>query len=75
MKFLVSEAGVLCNWKVHVYFLQIYFCKLENGVWSSTTMSIKAYLMAILDNYMFRPLLANFRLSSRELNLRSYYIY
>jgi len=30
-------------------------------------MSIKVYLMAILDNYMFRPLLAIFRLSSREL--------
>jgi len=36
-------------------------------------MSIKAYLMAILDNYMFRRLLAIFRLSYRELNL-SYYI-
>jgi len=32
-------------------------------------MSIKVYLMAILDNYMFRPLLAIFRLSSRERNL------
>ena len=32
-------------------------------------MSIKVYLMAILDNYMFRPLLTIFRLSSRELNL------
>jgi len=29
-------------------------------------MSINVYLMAILDNHMFRPLLANFRLSSRE---------
>jgi len=29
-------------------------------------MSIKLYLMAILDNYMFRPLLVIFRLSSRE---------
>jgi len=38
-------------------------------------MSIKMYLMAILDNYMFRPLLAIFRLSSREHNLRSYYIH
>jgi len=34
---------------------------------SNTTMSMKVYLMAILDNYMFRPLLAIFRLSSREL--------
>ena len=32
-------------------------------------MSIKVYLMAILDNYMFRPLLAIFRLSLRELNV------
>ena len=31
--------------------------------------------MAILDNYTFRPLLAIFRLSSREFNLRSYYIH
>jgi len=35
-------------------------------------MSIKVYLMAILDNYMFRPLLAIFRLSSRELKLLLY---
>jgi len=35
--------------------------------------SIKLYLMATLNNYMFWPLLAIFRLSSRELNLRSYY--
>jgi len=45
---------------------------LEKGMYSNTTMSIKVYLMAILDNYMFRPLLAIFRLSSRELNLWSY---
>jgi len=38
-------------------------------------MSINVYLMAVLDNYMFRPLLAIFRLSSTELNLRSYYIH
>ena len=38
-------------------------------------MSIKVYLMAILDNYMFWPLLAIFRLSSREFNLRAYYIH
>jgi len=31
---------------------------------SDTTVSVKVYLMAILDNYMFRPLLAIFRLSS-----------
>jgi len=38
-------------------------------------LSIKVYLMAILDNYMFLPLLAIFRSSSRELNVRSYYIH
>ena len=38
-------------------------------------MSLRVYLMAILDNYMLRPLLAIFRLISRELNLRSYYIH
>jgi len=35
-------------------------------------MSIKVYLMSILDNYMFRPLLAIFRLSSRELKVLLY---
>jgi len=35
-------------------------------------MSIKVYLMAILDNYMFRPLLAIYRLSSRELEVQLY---
>jgi hypothetical protein len=35
-------------------------------------MSIKVYLTAILDNYMFRPLLAIFRLSSRELKVPLY---
>jgi len=39
---------------------------------SNTTVSIKVYLMAILDNYMFRPLLAIFRLSSRELKFLLY---
>jgi len=39
---------------------------------SNTAMSIKVYLMAILDNYMFRPLLAIFRLSSREIKFLIY---
>ena len=39
---------------------------------SNTTVSIKVYLMAILDNYMFRPLLGIFRLSSRELKVPLY---
>jgi len=33
---------------------------------------LKVYLMAILDNYMFQPLLAIFRLSSRELKVPLY---
>ena len=36
---------------------------LGNGMQSNTTVSLKVYLRAILDNYMFRPILANFRLS------------
>ena len=32
-------------------------------------MPIKVYLMATLVNYMFRPLLSIFRLSSRDLQL------
>jgi len=43
--------------------------KIGKGMQSNTTMSIKALLMATLDNYMFRPLLVIFRLSSRELNV------
>jgi hypothetical protein len=39
---------------------------------SNTTISPKVYLLAILDNYTFRPLLAIFRLSSRELNVLLY---
>jgi len=31
--------------------------KIGKGMYSNTTMSIKVYLMSILDNYMFRPLL------------------
>jgi len=38
--------------------------KIGKGMYSNTTVSIKVYLMAILDNYMFRPLLAIFRSSS-----------
>jgi len=42
---------------------------------SNTSVPIKVYLMTILDNYMFRPLLAIFRLSSRELEVLYIYIY
>jgi len=42
---------------------------------SNTTMSIKVYLMAILDNYMFRPLLGIFRLSSTEPKVLLYTLY
>ena len=61
-----------------IYFVTLTFVLWQrvvfvgNGTQSNTTVSLKVYLMAILDNYMFRPLLAIFRLSSRELNLRSY---
>jgi hypothetical protein len=39
---------------------------------SNTTLSIKVYLMTILDNYMFRPLMTIFRLSLRELKVLLY---
>jgi hypothetical protein len=44
-----------------------------NGMQSNTTMLIKVYLMVTLDNYMFRPLLAIFSLSSRELKVERVY--
>ena len=37
--------------------------KIGNCVQSNRTVPLKVYLMAILDNYMLRPLLAIFRLS------------
>ena len=44
------------------------FCvKIGNGMQSNTTVSIKLYFMAIPDNYMFRSLLAIFRLSYENL--------
>ena len=43
--------------------------KIGKCMQSNTTMTFKEYLMAILDNYMFRPLLTIFRLSSRELRV------
>jgi len=57
------------SWKcvIHIVCVQIW-----KGMQSNTTMSITVYLMAILDNYMFRPLLAIFRLSSRELKVLLY---
>ena len=39
------------------------------GTQSHTAVSVMVYLMAILGNYMFRPLLAIFRLSSRALKV------
>jgi len=39
---------------------------------SNTAVSIKVYLMAILDNYMFRRFMAIFGLSSRELKVLLY---
>ena len=46
-------------------------CKLER-VCSQTQLCQLRCLMTILDNYMFRPLLAIFRLSSRELKVLLY---
>ena len=53
-------------------FKMLTFQCFGKGMYSNTIMSIKVYLMAILDNYMFRPLLAIFRLSSRELKVLLY---
>jgi len=52
--------------------VKCYITKIGKGMQSKTTVSIKVYLMAILDNYMFRTLLAIFRLSSRELKVLLY---
>jgi len=46
--------------------------KIRKVMQSNIAMSIMVYLMAILDNSMFRPLLAIFRLSSRELKVLLY---
>jgi len=37
--------------------------EIGNSMQSNTTISLQVYLMAQLDNYMFRPILAIFRLS------------
>jgi hypothetical protein len=55
--------------KLYKNILQKHTSILGKGMQSNTTVSIKVYLMAVLDNYMFRPLLAIFRLSSRELKV------
>ena len=46
--------------------------KLGKVTQSNTNISLEVYLMAILDNYMSRSLLAIFRLSSRELKVLLY---
>ena len=43
--------------------IPVVFVKIGKGMQSNTTVSIKVYLMAIPDNYMFRLLLAIFRFS------------
>jgi len=43
--------------------IPIVCVKIGNGMQSNTIISLEVYLMAILDNYMFRPILAIFRLS------------
>jgi len=49
--------------------------KTGKGTQSNTTMSLKVYLMAILDNYTFRLLLVIFRLSSRRIYIYIYDIH
>jgi len=61
-----------CVWYVCVWCGVCVCVKNGKGILSNTTMSIKVYLMATLDNYMFRPLLSIFRLSSRELKILLY---
>jgi hypothetical protein len=55
--------------------MPIVCVKTGKGMKSNTTVSIKVYLMGILDNYMFRPLLAIFRLSLRELKVLLHTLY
>ena len=52
----------------------VVYAKNGRSMQSNTTESIKICLMAILDNYMFRPLLAIFRLASKELKVLLYTI-
>ena len=47
-----------------VKYITVFF---GNGMQSNTTISLKVYLMATLDNYMFRPIGAIFRLPSENL--------
>ena len=54
-----SVSSPLCVWKLERVCSQTQLCRLR-------------CLMAILDNYMFRPILAIFRLSSRELKVLLY---
>jgi len=43
--------------------------KIGKSMQSNTTMSVKVYLMSILDNYMFRPLLEdNLKMASKGRN-------
>jgi hypothetical protein len=52
--------NVILSWKCVI---PVVCVKIGNGIQSNTTVSIKVYLMALLDNYLFRPILAIFRLS------------
>ena len=49
----------------------IYVMRVEGAVSCSGICQLRC-LMTILDNYMFRPLLAIFRLSSKELKVLLY---
>ena len=55
---------VVLDCKIIYSLLKGLYLLIGKGMQSNTTVSVKVYLMAILDNYMFRPLLVIFRLSS-----------
>ena len=54
----INRSGVKCRKCV----IPVVYVKIGKGMQSNTTILLKVYLMAILDNYMFRPLLTIFRL-------------
>jgi len=64
-KYLFSVPKLTRYIYIYIYIncVEKYSVYVGNGTQSNTTISLKVYLMAILDNYMFRPILAIFRLS------------
>ena len=58
---LLEELALVISSKKCV--IPVVCVKIGNGMQSNTTISLKVYLMAVLDNYIFRPILAIFRFS------------